>query len=380
MPSFILVFNTFIAIEGRQEGLTQVWTMNIENDAELDKNVDQNSLRKIDWPDEIYECSISTNKLYDTTLLRTKYSSFTTPIMWQDYNVSSGKFSSVKQKEVLNFDSSLYVAKRMYAKANDGTQIPMSMVHRKDVDIKNGNTPTMLYGYGSYGICIDPGFHRFILPYLDRGMAFVIAHIRGGGEMGRYWYEEQGKYLNKRNTFSDFINCAEHLIETNVTTPEKLAIEGRSAGGLLMGTVLNMRPDLFKIAIAGVPFVDVLNSMCDPSIPLTTGEWEEWGNPNEDKFFDYMLSYSPYDNVREQPYPNILITCGLHDPRVAYWEPAKWASKLKTLKTDANDVLLKTELEAGHFSASDRYKYYREKSFEQSVVLYHLGLLDSDCK
>ena len=268
----------------------------------------------------------------------------------------------------------------MFAKANDGTQIPMSMVHRKDVDINSGNTPTMLYGYGSYGICIDPGFHRFILPYLDRGMVYVIAHIRGGGEMGRYWYEEQGKYLNKRNTFTDFINCAEKLIEMNITNPEKLATEGRSAGGLLMGAVLNMRPDLFKVAIAGVPFVDVVNSMCDPSIPLTTGEWEEWGNPNEAKFFDYMLSYSPYDNVREQPYPNILIPCGLHDPRVAYWEPAKWASKLRTLKTDNNDILLKTELEAGHFSASDRYKYYREKSFEQSVVLQHLGLIDDDCK
>ena len=186
--------------------------------------------------------------------------------------------------------------------------------------------------------------------------------------MGRYWYEEQGKYLNKRNTFSDFINCAEHLIDNKFTNPDKLAIEGRSAGGLLMGAVLNMRPDLFKIAVAGVPFVDCVNTMCDPSIPLTTGEWEEWGNPNESKYFDYMLSYSPYDNVREQPYPNILITSGLYDPRVAYWEPAKWASKLRSLKTDKNDVLLKMDLDVGHFSASDRYKYLREKSFEQASL------------
>jgi oligopeptidase B len=372
------VFRSFIAIEGRQDGLTQLWTMHMKNDT-LD-TIDPKILRKIDWPDEIFECSLSTNKVFETTLLRTRYSSLTTPVMWQDYDITKDSFSLVKQKEVLSFDSSLYVVKRMFAKANDGTKIPISMVHRKDTDINNGNTPTMLYGYGSYGICIDPGFNRFILPYLDRGMVYAIANIRGGGEMGRYWYEEEGKYLNKRNTFSDFINCAEHLIEMNITNPEKLAIEGRSAGGLLMGAVLNMRPDLFKVAIAGVPFVDVINSMCDPSIPLTTGEWEEWGNPNEARFFDYMLSYSPYDNVREQPYPNILITCGLHDPRVAYWEPAKWASKLRTLKTDKNDVLLKTELEAGHFSASDRYKYIREKSFEQSVVLDYLDLIDNDCK
>ena len=256
----------------------------------------------------------------------------------------------------------------------------MSMVHRKSTKTGTGNTPTMLYAYGSYGICIDPCFHRNILPYLDRGMIYVIAHIRGGGEMGRYWYEEQGKYLNKRNTFSDFINCAEHLIENKFTNPDKLAIEGRSAGGLLMGAVLNMRPDLFKIAVAGVPFVDCVNTMCDPSIPLTTGEWEEWGNPNESKYFDYMLSYSPYDNVREQPYPNILITSGLYDPRVAYWEPAKWASKLRSLKTDKNDVLLKMDLDVGHFSASDRYKYLREKSFEQSVVMDYLGISDEGAK
>ena len=373
------VFKSFIAIEGRQDGLTQLWTLRFGNKG-LSNSVDPNLLQKTEWPDEIFECALSRNMVYDTNLLRVRYSSLTTPTTWKDFNVESSSFTEIKQKEILNFDSSLYIAKRILAKANDGTQIPMSMVHRKDVDIYKGNTPTMLYGYGSYGICIDPGFHKFILPYLDRGMVFVIAHIRGGGEMGRYWYEEQGKYLNKRNTFSDFINCAEKLIEMNITNPEKLAIEGRSAGGLLMGAVLNMRPDLFKVAIAGVPFVDVVNSMCDPSIPLTTGEWEEWGNPNEAKFFDYMLSYSPYDNVREQPYPNILIPCGLHDPRVAYWEPAKWASKLRTLKTDKNDILLKTELEAGHFSASDRYKYYREKSFEQSFVLQHLDLIDSDCK
>ena len=373
------VFKTYIALDGRQDGLTQVWTMALEN-GEIRPGLDASMLKKIKWADEIYSCGLSVNKVHDTTLLRVSYSSLTTPEKWEDYDVSTGTFSLIKQKEVLKFDGSLYTAKRIFAKANDGTKIPMSMVHKKDVDLSTGSKPAMLYGYGSYGICVDPGFDRRIIPYLDRGMVYVIAHIRGGGEMGRYWYEEQGKYLNKRNTFSDFINCAEHLFENNITSPDQMAIEGRSAGGLLMGAVLNMRPDICKIAIAGVPFVDIMNTMSDPSIPLTTGEWEEWGNPNEAKFFDYMLSYSPYDNIREQPYPNILITCGLHDPRVAYWEPAKWASKLRSMKTDSNDVLLKTELEAGHFSASDRYKYFKERSFEQAVVLEKLGLVDEDCK
>jgi len=273
----------------------------------------------------------------------------------------------------------LYVCKRIFATAADKTKIPISMVHLKSI-YDNGVTPkpTFLYGYGSYGICIDPGFHKMILPYLDRGMIYCIAHVRGGGEMGRYWYEEQGKYLNKRNTFSDFIACAEHLIDNGITTPDLLACEGRSAGGLLIGATINMRPDLFKVAVAGVPFVDVMNTMCDPSIPLTTGEWEEWGNPNEHKYHDYMLSYSPYDNVREQDYPNILITAGLHDPRVAYWEPAKWASKLRAMKTDDNEVVTKFDLSSGHFSASDRYKYIREKSFDQAYVLDKLGLKDAE--
>ena len=368
---YIQVFKNFIALEGRQNGLTQIWTMN--TDCQNDLGINPDTLKRLSWPDELYECEIDVNKELNTNVLRTKYSSFTVPGVWQDYNMADGTFEAVKQTEVLNFDPTLYTSKRVMAKSNDGTLIPISLVHRKDLNIETGDTPTMLYGYGSYGASIDPGFHKYILPYLDRGMLFAIAHIRGGGEMGRHWYQLQGKYLNKRNTFSDFINCAEHLIDTNVTNPGKLAIEGRSAGGLLIGAVLNMRPDLFKVAVAGVPFVDVMNTMSDPSIPLTTGEW---GNPNEHKFFDYMLSYSPYDNVREQPYPNILITCGLNDPRVAYWEPVKWASKLKTMKTDENDVLVKIQMEAGHFSASDRYKYIKEKSFEQAVVLYHLGLLE----
>jgi len=251
------------------------------------------------------------------------------------------------------------------------------MVYAKSVfeQDPDGPKPCMLYGYGSYGICVDPGFDAHVLPYLDRGVVYCIASVRGVGEMGRYWYEEQGKYLTKRNTFTDFIACAEHLIEKGITAPDRLAIEGRSAGGLLVGSVLNMRPDLFCVAVACVPFVDVMNTMCDPSIPLTTGEWEEWGNPNEWKYFDYMLSYSPYDNVRRMPYPDILITAGLWDPRVAYWEPAKWASKLRVNNMSlTSEILLKMDLEVGHFSASDRYRYKREKAFEQAVVLDKLRL------
>ena len=374
------VFRSFVAIEGRQNGLPQIWIIQTRNSLGMVPSfgIDPSTLRKIEWPDALYNVRLGVNKEYYTHLLRVEYSTMITPLKYQDYDVSHGKFILIKQKEVLNYDPSLYVSKRIMAKANDGEFIPITLTHRKEVKIGTGNTPTFLYGYGSYGLSMDPGFKSGILPYLDRGMVYAIAHIRGGGEMGNEWNEVHGKYLNKRNTFSDFINCAEHLIKENVTKPEKLAIEGRSAGGLLMGAVLNMRPDLFKVAIAGVPFVDIMNTMSDPSIPLTTGEWKEWGNPNEYKYFDYMLSYSPYDNVREQSYPNILILGGLYDPRVPYWEPAKWASKLKTLKTDNNDVLLKTDMNSGHFSSSARYKNLKDKSFEQAFVFYHLGLINND--
>ena len=323
--------------------------------------------------------------------------------------------SIAKEQEVLNYDGSLYRTARVFARAPDGASVPISIVYHKDAfamaekragqreaEAKSGGlglgegegkeegkegessfrpsvaAPMMLYGYGSYEICCDPGFDRRILPYLDRGVVYAIAHIRGGGEMGRHWYYDQGKYLNKRNTFSDFIACAERLVDLGWTTKDQLAIEGRSAGGLLVGAVINMRPDLFKVALAGVPFVDVMTTMSDPSIPLTTGEWEEWGNPNDARYFDYMLSYSPYDNVRAQAYPHLLITAGLHDPRVAYWEPAKWASKIRKTATAAadgfRDVVFKIDLDSGHFSASDRYKYLREKAWEQAYVMEKLGV------
>jgi len=374
----VVAMKDFVAIEGRQEGLTQIWT--------LGGSLAADSLKRVSFDEALYEVEIGPNREPGSSSVRIVYSSLTTPRTAIDYDPNSGKLEQVWREEVPGLDPSRYECRRLFAKASDGAEIPMSLVYLKGLLDEDGGKnatprPCMLYGYGSYGICIDPGFDPHILPYLDRGMVFCIANIRGGGEMGRHWYEEQGKYLNKRNTFTDFITCAEHLIDQGITAPDKLATEGRSAGGLLMGSVLNMRPDLFRIAVAGVPFVDVMNTMSDPSIPLTTGEWEEWGNPNEWKYFDYMLSYSPYDNVRQVPYPDILITAGLYDPRVAYWEPAKWASKLRVNNTNPNSqVLLKMDLEVGHFSASDRYRKKREKAFDQAVVLDRLGLASAPSK
>eukprot|EP00122_Pirum_gemmata_P007905 Pgem_evm2s7269 len=253
------VFKDYMVLEGRQDGLTQLWTLKFQKDyiynddnENINSVVDSNSFKKIQFSESLYECAISVNYIYDTDEVRIYYSSLTTPSKWQNYNMTTGKFTLVKQKECLMYNPSLYQCKRIFAKANDGTNVPMSMVYRTDKYNDNSPNPTMLYAYGSYGICIDPCFMATILPYLDRGVVYVIAHIRGGGEMGRYWYEEQGKYLNKRNTFSDFINCAEQLIKEGITSNNLLACEGRSAGGLLIGSILNMRPDLFKIAVAGV--------------------------------------------------------------------------------------------------------------------------------
>lgn len=361
-----------VVIAGREGGLTQLWVLNA--------SLDPASLKRLTFDEELYEVSIGSNKEPDSSHARIEYQSLTTPRTALDYEFSSGKLEQVWRQEIPGLDPTRYECRRLFATAPDGTRIPMSVVCLKGLLEGSGSSssqprPCVLYGYGSYGICIDPSFSPHILPYLDRGVVYVQTNIRGGGEMGRYWYEEQGKYLNKRNTFSDFIACAEHLIAEGITSRDLLAVEGRSAGGLLMGVVLNMRPDLFRIVVAGVPFVDLMNTMCDATIPLTTGEWEEWGNPNEWKYFDYMLSYSPYDNVRQLPYPDVLITAGLHDPRVAYWEPTKWASKLRVNGTNGSSkVLLKMDLEVGHFSATDRYKYRKEKAFEQSVVLEKLGL------
>jgi len=266
----------------------------------------------------------------------------------------------------------MYVTERIFAQADDGTSVPISLVYRKGAR-DSGPAPVYMTGYGAYGISYDPYFSSSRVSLLDRGVIFAIAHIRGGGDMGRNWYET-GKLLDKRNTFKDFIACSEFLEKSAITTRSLLAIEGSSAGGMLIGAVVNMRPELFKVAVAGVPFVDVLNTMSDATLPLTVIEWEEWGNPKDKSYYDYMLSYSPYDNVRTQDYPAMLVTAGLNDPRVQYWEPAKWVAKLRNLNTGAHPVLFKTNMGAGHGGASGRYDYLRETAFEYSFVLDQLDV------
>ncbi|BAZ05351.1 oligopeptidase B [Calothrix sp. NIES-3974] len=277
-----------------------------------------------------------------------------------------------KATEVLGgYDPHQYISQRLMATAQDGTKIPISIVYKKSVT-PNGQNPLFLTGYGSYGYPYPVTFSSNLLSLLDRGIVYAIAHVRGGGEMGRKWYED-GKFLRKKNTFTDFISCAEYLIQENWTSSNKLAISGGSAGGLLMGAVINMRPDLFKVVVAAVPFVDVVTTILDTSLPLSAIEWEEWGNPNDPAYYEYIKSYSPYDNVTAQAYPHLLITAGLNDPRVKYWEPAKWTAKLRTLKTDDNILLLKTNMDAGHSGASGRYESLKELAFEYAFVLSFLG-------
>jgi oligopeptidase B len=279
----------------------------------------------------------------------------------------------LKRDEVLGgFDPAHYQIERIHASAADGQQVPISLVYRKDLR-KPGANPLLLYGYGSYGYSIDPSFDPFRVSLLDRGFVFALAHIRGGEELGRRWYED-GKLLNKKNTFTDFIACAEHLVREKYADPQQLYAEGGSAGGLLIGAAVNMRPDLFRGVVAAVPFVDVVTTMLDAGIPLTTGEYDEWGNPNEIPYYDYMLSYSPYDQVEAKDYPNMLVLTSLPDSQVQYWEPAKWVAKLRALKTDPNRLLLKTEFEASHGGVSGRDKRYREKAFELAFLLDLAGV------
>ncbi|CAK5222376.1 unnamed protein product [Aphanomyces euteiches] len=363
---YVRTFRSFFVLSGRQDGLTQLWIGSKDKSGKWQKQL-------LKMNDAMYSISGATNAEFDTDVFRFTYSSLTTPLQTLEYNTKTEKTECLKETPVPNYDRTLYHSERVEAKAADGTTIPMSMVYRKDLK-RSEPQPLHLYGYGSYEIPIDPDFRSTILPLLDRGVIYVIAHIRGGGENGRTWYES-AKYLTKINTFTDFIACAEHLIEAKYTTPKQMSCEGRSAGGLLMGAVLNLRPDLFTAAIAGVPFVDVMNTMSDATIPLTTGEWTEWGNPNEMKYFAYILQYSPYENVKAQDYPSMLVTGGLFDPRVPYWEPTKWVARSRERKTDSNQILLKMDMEAGHFSASDRYYFLKEKAIEISFLLDKLHLI-----
>lgn len=311
---------------------------------------------------------------FDSEVLRLHYSSLTTPPSVYDQSMATGKRALKKVTPILGgFSREDYETRRLWATAPDGVEVPISLVFRRGLAKLDGSDPLLLHGYGSYEHAYDPTFSRDQLSLVDRGFTVAIAHIRGGGDMGRMWYED-GKYLKKKNTFTDFIACAEHLIQEGYTSPAKLAIEGRSAGGLLMGAVTNMRPDLFHAVLMGVPFVDCLTTMLDPTIPLTTIEWEEWGNPAQQEYYDYMKSYSPVDNVAAQDYPNILVTAGLHDPRVGYWEPAKLVAKLRSTKTDTNLLLLKCELGAGHFSVTGRFERLKETAFEYAFLLKCAGM------
>jgi oligopeptidase B len=357
------IFNDFLVVEERKSGLTQIRAIGWKDKAE----------HSLDFGEATYAAMIGQNPEFDTEWLRYDYSSLTTPNSVFDYNLKTHEKKLLKRQEVLGgFSPEDYQAERLYATASNGVKIPISMVYRKGME-KNGRNPLLEYGYGSYGASEDPYFDSSILSLLDRGFIYALVHIRGGSEMGRAWYED-GKLLKKKNTFTDFIACAECLIAEKYTCPEKLFAAGASAGGLLMGAVVNMRPDLFKGVIAGVPYVDVITTMLDPSIPLTAQEFDEWGNPNTKEYYDYMLSYSPYDNVEAKGYPAMLITTGLHDSQVQYWEPAKWVAKLRSLKTDKNRLLLHTNMDAGHGGQSGRFRRFRETALEFAFLLDLAGI------
>ena len=354
-------FRDFLVVYERIQGLKQIRI------CELKTHEDH----YVSFPDPVYTVSPGGNPEYDSVSLRLVYTSMVVPPSTFDYDMKARTRELKKQEEVIGYDHAVYSSERVFATAADGAEIPISLVYKKGM-IRDGNNPLILYGYGSYGITVEPGFSSPRVSLLDRGFIFAIAHIRGGQEMGRRWYED-GKLLKKKNTFTDFIACAEFLIKEQFTSPEKMAIMGASAGGLLMGAVTNMRPDLFNAVVAKVPFVDVVNTMLDASLPLTVTEYEEWGDPNQKAYYDYIQSYAPYENVENKNYPNILATAGLNDPRVSYWEPAKWVAKLRSLKTDENLLLLRTNMGAGHGGASGRYDYLKEIAFEYAFIIDRVG-------
>ncbi|MDA2927048.1 S9 family peptidase, partial [Acidobacteria bacterium AH-259-G07] len=351
------IFKDHLVLEERKNGLIQ---MRIRPWSGADEHY-------LNFGEPAYLAYTTANFHLETPVLRYGYTSMTTPNSIYDYNMLTREKILLKREEVLGgFDSKNYQTERLFAAARDGTKVPISIVHRKGLK-KNGKNPLLLYGYGSYGASLDATFSSPRLSLIDRGFIYGIAHIRGGQELGRQWYED-GKLLKKKNTFTDFIDCAEYLIREQYTSKDRLFAQGGSAGGLLMGAVLNLRPDLFKGVVAAVPFVDIVTTMLDESIPLTTSEYDEWGNPNEEKYYDYILSYSPYDNVEGKDYPNILVTTSLQDSQVQYWEPAKWVAKLRANKSDQNRLLLRTKMEAGHGGVSGRYKRHRETAFMYAFI------------
>ena len=353
------IFRDFLVVSERNNGLNKIRIMPWNGKDEY----------YLPFESESYSAGTSTNVDFDTDVLRYSYQSLATPSSVIDFNMKTKIKVVMKEQEVLGgkFDKNNYLEERIWATAADGTQIPISMVYRKGIK-RDGKNPLLLYAYGSYGASMDAYFSSTRLSLLDRGFVFAIAHIRGGEDLGRQWYED-GKLLKKKNTFTDFIDCSKHVIAQKYTSPKHLYAEGGSAGGLLMGAIVNMAPELYNGVIAQVPFVDVVTTMLDDSIPLTTGEYDEWGNPNDKAYYDYMKSYSPYDNIQKQPYPNMYVSTGLHDSQVQYFEPAKWVAKLRTMKTDKNVLFLDTNMDAGHGGASGRYDALKELAKEFSFLL-----------
>ena len=356
-------FKNFLVITERKNGLVQLRIRDLAN----------NNDTYLPFEEPAYQASVGVNPDFNSEILRYNYTSLTTPSSVYDFNLKNGTKKLLKQQEVLGgFKKDDYVTERLFATAGDGTKVPVSLIYKKGFE-KNGKAPMLLYGYGSYGISMDATFSSTRLSLLNRGFVFAIAHVRGGEEMGRSWYEN-GKLMNKMNTFKDFIACAESLINEKYSSPEHSYALGGSAGGLLMGAITNLRPDLWHGIIAQVPFVDVLTTMSDPTIPLTTNEYDEWGNPADKDAYFYMKSYSPYDNIEKKGYPNMLVMTGLHDSQVQYFEPAKWVAKLRELKTDNNKLFLHTDMAVGHGGASGRFKYLKDIALEYSFLFALEGI------
>ena len=358
------IFRDFYVLIERENGLPEITIVNLASGAK----------QRIKYPEPVYTAFPQVNREFKTKFYRYSYQSLVTPNSVFDYDVEKHSSKLLKQNEVPGgYDKSKYNSERAWATAHDGAKIPIAILYRRDLKKADGSNPLYVYGYGSYGVSVPVTFGSTRLSLLDRGVVMAYVHIRGGGEMGKAWHDA-GRMMNKMNTFTDFIACTEYLVANKYGARDKIAIEGGSAGGLLMGAVTNLRPDLFRVVVSHVPFVDVMNTMLDASLPLTVGEYEEWGNPNEKPAYDYMLKYSPYDNLKKTAYPAILVKTSFNDSQVMYWEPAKYVAKLRTLKTDNNILLLKTNMAAGHGGSSGRYDAFKDVAFDYAFILTQLGV------
>jgi len=362
---YLDVFDKYLTAQTRKNGLNEILVMNLAD----------GKTKTINFPEPVYTAAMTGTPEFNSTTLRYRYTSMNRPNTVYDYDFAKNESVKLKEQEIPGgFNADDYTVERVWATASDGVKVPMSVVYKKSLQ-KDGSNPALLYSYGSYGASSDARFISNFYSLIDRGFVFAIAQIRGGSDMGEQWYED-GKLLKKKNTFTDFIACAEKLQQDKYTSASKLAIMGGSAGGLLMGAVVNMRPELFNTVVAQVPFVDVINTMLDASLPLTTQEYEEWGNPNVEEYYKYMLSYSPYDNVTAQNYPNMLVTAGLNDSQVSYHEPAKFVAKLRALKTDNNILILHTNMKSGHGGATGRFDALKETAFSVAFILNRVGIAE----